>query len=352
MFALMTVTLSLASEPTYMERFASTGAQSAPRKAEPTATQTTAVPVLADSVVAAESVQSAENVDLAAPTVDAVVRIESVAAETDPRLAELQATIASLQARLDANEAASAEAKVKRPPPDVGVSATLGVASAYVFRGANYFNSTQNAPAALVAPAIEAGIGDVTIGWWSGYQATGSDRDAFVRGGNGHEQDLYVGWGTELAERVAVSGQLTGYWYPFSVAEEAGADAALWIEPSVAVDVDAGVTLSGSAAWYQGAQAGIAQRSYAYMTAGLAHSVPILHRTSMDLGAVAGFKAPKDAAQWPYNTVDVTLSWGVGWEGESFSLTPAGHLTWTNLKDVDPGSETLLWFGLDTSVKL
>jgi hypothetical protein len=359
MWPILGAVVSWAAEPTYMDRFASTPAPAAtrvtPAAPKPAASAPPSdVPVDA-AIVVTEEVPAAPEPP-AAVVVSEVPPVEEpsdalVVSTSADELAELNATILALKAQLAASQPVEV-AKARREPPEVGLTASLGVASAYVFRGLNYFHADQSRTAAIVAPSLEATIGQVTAGWWSGYQATGPDRDVFVRIGNGHEQDAYVGWGTDLTDQIAFSTQLTGYWYPFSVEEDAGANAALWLEPSVALDVDLGVVISGSAAWYQGVQEGISPRSYGYFTGGVGHSVPLWSKTSMDLGAVGGLKTPQDPSLWPSNTVDMTLSWGASWEGENVTVSPAGHLTWTNLEATEAGSETLLWFGLDTTVGL
>ncbi|MEZ4240364.1 MAG: hypothetical protein R3F59_30265 [Myxococcota bacterium] len=235
--------------------------------------------------------------------------------------------------------------------PAVDVTAGLLVATAYANRGLNQFGADQTSLAGLVGPSLELGKGPFTLGWFGAFQATGANRDVVVREGLGHEQNVYATVAGALRDDLVLEGGLLATSYPFASAEAVGVATPLFLEPSVALTLERAVSVSLGLAHAQAVQPGLGG-SFTYLSGGLSYATPIHRAAEVVLGATGGAKRWVVGPQGGANSFDADLSWGLHIVADRLDLTPAGHLTWTNLPDRSAGAETFAWFGVETTLGL
>lgn len=279
---------------------------------------------------------------------------EASCARTATELVWMRTELSALQARVQELETPpEPDAPSSDPSDPVAAEPTttlsLTVASAYNFRGSNYF-AGKDGHGGLLAPGLSVDLPHgFSVGWWSAFQIAGSNRSNLILNGSGNEQDLIVGWSTDLSDRVSLSAGAVAYIYPFATKTAAGATAPVWLEPGVSVDVDLGVTWSTYLGHNQGLQAGIAQGSYTYANTGLSHSVPLDDRFSADFGGAVGVKGWTHGEAWRANTVDLSADLALGVALGDLSLSPGVHVVWTNTPQPATTDATFLWAGVDAA---
>jgi uncharacterized protein Gcw-chp len=215
----------------------------------------------------------------------------------------------------------------------VHAQATFGVDldlfSAYVWRGVTYTNKPVAQPALYVT--FPTGGAEVTVGGWANidlgkYDDPGDDlsESGGTSAFNFAEFDPYAEVGFPVG-RATLTGGVTAYIYPnddpgfttdintVEIYGKVGFDAPLSPELSIYYDVD---KIKG-----------------AYIEGVVSHSLPLSEKTSLDLGAVAGFSAGQgtsDDLDEGANFVDdgfthLDLSAGVPFTAGAFSITPVIH---------------------------
>jgi hypothetical protein len=124
------------------------------------------------------------------------------AAKQQPAAAAPEAPAAAPEAPAAAPEAPAAEAAAEEAPEGLGLTLTTGVSSIYNWRGRNRFadNGKQNDQNALFSVGASYAFGDFSLSYWGGYQILGDNIGANIDDAVGAEQDLLLGWETELAE--------------------------------------------------------------------------------------------------------------------------------------------------------
>ena len=153
--------------------------------------------------------------------------------------------------------------------PRAGLSMELELATGYIFRGDNVFQSgSQLNPTLLIQPAVDWSIGEtgLTVGYWSVYQLTGDNIDANIEAGSGAEQGLYVHYRHQLTDAFSLILWLNGYFYPAATEESAGTDFPCYLEPGAGILMDTflvGIGLDVSV--LVGLQDAISGRSYLYL---------------------------------------------------------------------------------------
>lgn len=246
---------------------------------------------------------------------------------------------------------ASVDAAVGSSPVAVGV----GLYSAYAFRGLNVFQSSaQNDPNGMLAPSLSLSLSDsFSAGYWGAYQTTGDNRQAMVASGLGHEQDLWLSWGSQLSDAWSLSATGTWYFYPFAEADSAGAEVPSWVEPSAGLSWSGPVNLSLSAGWMMGVQQALQSSSYFGVRPGLSKSIPLRSDATLGFGLSGGYKrfVTGDAIQ--NNSLDLQADWWLSMlVGDRFNTTPGLHASWTNLSGISAEDEYFVWWGLDTALNL
>ncbi|MFK7930353.1 MAG: hypothetical protein AB8H79_19350 [Myxococcota bacterium] len=363
MVILMLATPQLASAQSYLDRFSTKPvAKAAPAasrtaSATPNAAGPIAQPAVTPAAVEAQDLTPATSEPAQAVIIDKCLDASTTCLDTSAQLIGLEADLLAMEARLAALEA---QAETDAPDSPAATPATtewdptttlsLSVGSAYNFRGSNYF-AGDDGYGGLLAPGLSVDLPHgFSIGWWAAFQIAGSNRSDMILNGSGNEQDLIIGWSTDLSDRVSFSAGAVAYIYPFATKTAAGATAPVWLEPGVSLDVDLGVTWSTYLGHNQGLQRGIAQGSYTYANTGLSHSIPLDDRLSIDAGASAGIKGWRHGDAWRPNTLDLGADLGLGISLGDLSLAPGAHLVWTNTAPEASTDATFIWAGIDASL--
>ena len=220
------------------------------------------------------------------------------------------------------------------------VGADLGLFSSYVWRGLSFTNKPVAEPAVWVS--FPAGSASVTIGGWANIDLGKYDDpvdDLSESGGlsafNFAEFDPYAEVGYTVG-KATLTGGITGYFYPNDLTDESNgglnSDFNTWeLYGKAEFDVPLAPSLS---IYYD-----FDKIDGAYIEGGLAHSVPLNEKLSLDLGAVAGLSAGQDAdldengdpqAEF-FNFLEngfthLDLSAGLPLTAGVFSITPQLHL--------------------------
>jgi hypothetical protein len=240
------------------------------------------------------------------------------------------------------------------------VGVDLDLFSSYVWRGVTYTNKPVAQPALYVT--FPTGGAEVTVGGWANIDLGKYDDpadDISESGGtsafNLAEFDPYAEVAFPVG-KATITGGITGYIYPNDVGltDEAntielygkvGFDSPLSPELSIYYDID---KIKG-----------------AYIEGAVSHSLPLSERTSLDLGAVAGFSAGQGAPEDPladesFNFADdgfthLDLSAGIPFTAGAVSITPVIHFQINSddaTKFTSPSSldkDVKLWGGVSLS---
>jgi hypothetical protein len=240
------------------------------------------------------------------------------------------------------------------------VGVDLDLFSSYVWRGVTYTNKPVAQPALYVT--FPTGGAEVTVGGWANIDLGKYDDpadDISESGGtsafNLAEFDPYAEVAFPVG-KATITGGITGYIYPNDVGltDEAntielygkvGFDSPLSPELSIYYDID---KIKG-----------------AYIEGAVSHSLPLSERTSLDLGAVAGFSAGQGAPEDPladesFNFADdgfthLDLSAGIPFTAGAVSITPMIHFQINSddaTKFTSPSSldkDVKLWGGVSLS---
>ncbi len=250
---------------------------------------------------------------------------------------------------------------VKRRP--LGLSLELGLASGFLFRGYNVFQSSgQLDPTLTIQPEIDWVIGEtgITVGYWGLYQLTGDDVETHIDGGSGAEQGLYVHYARPLTGALTLSAWLSWYFYPGATEEAAGAVFPCYLEPGAGIHLRTLVGLGMDLSFLGGLQSGISQYSYLYLNPYVDHTFELLDTLWIEARLGFGYKLfTEDPSVVADNMFDVTaaatLTWVIG--GRFYAKGRFGA-TWTSIEEreetddqgltttVDPGfTDEVAFFG-------
>ncbi|MEQ1504701.1 MAG: hypothetical protein ABMB14_20845, partial [Myxococcota bacterium] len=166
----------------------------------------------------------------------------------------------------------------------LGLELGTGVASAYAYRGLDLFEGTATDPAMLVAPRLVLSRGDWSGGVFASLQATGSQAAALIRAGVGLEQNAFVGYSRGLSDRVSVDAALTGTFFPWATAADAGTRLPVVVEPLVTLTVDVGIELAATVSQLHGIQHAQIEGDYTYGGLAASRSFPLGPTASVDVG--------------------------------------------------------------------
>jgi len=214
-------------------------------------------------------------------------------------------------------------------------SATLDLASAYVFRGATFNDG-------LVAqPGLEVSGMPVTVGVWGNVDI--DDYDGALDEGQFSEVDLYASYDLPMPEGclLGLSVGYTEYLYPgFGGAVlETDVDgkavaAAVQGESDREFSLSAGLDLplSPSVTVYYGVAGGL--EDSVYVEGAVGHGFTIAEKVSLDLGALVAYSSP-DAGEDGFSHVEASAS--LGYSVFSAGVTYIGQIDDEVLVDVEDG---------------
>ncbi|MCP4601412.1 MAG: hypothetical protein GY847_12955 [Proteobacteria bacterium] len=300
-----------------------------------------------DSKTALEQRELELNKSIAAIQPIAPASPQSVEEQLVQEVKALKEEVAKLAEPASDDESSEPEAaEAAEEDTSIGLDIEFGLASAYVFRGLNVFqSSSQQDQHFMFAPGLSWAVGDsgVSLGYWAAYQINGGNEEDIVAGALGHEQDLIVGWGADLTDRTSVALGLVYYFYPFADADDAGCKNPSFLEPA------AGIALSGWADWgldlayFAGLQEAVQDFSYFYINPSVSKGVELSSALETSIGLGFGYKIFKSGAdEMASNMFDLSLDWDLSIQvTDIFSLSPGVHLAWTNLEDemLEPENE-------------
>jgi|GEM_PF-1218452 len=295
---------------------------------------------LATLALAAVSPAGAQEAPAVAPEAPAVAP-EAPAAAPEAPAAAPEATAA-------APEAPAAEAAAEEAPEGLGLTLTTGVSSIYNWRGRNLFadNGKQNDQNALFSVGASYAFGDFSLSYWGGYQILGDNIGANIDDAVGAEQDLLLGWETELAEDLTLGTTLALYFYPLAK------ETTTYLEPSATITYSTDVDLRLGLFYYYGVQDAIEYDRYLYVNPAVDKSVELSEALSLDLTGAFGLKVPTgDAAKAAYdktNTMDALVSAALSYSvADGMTLAPKVNFAWTNIDGADFADSYMTYGGLD-----
>ena len=192
--------------------------------------------------------------------------------------------------------AASLVMAPERAVAQAEIGAELGLFSAYIWRGLSLTNKPVVEPDIWLS--FPAGNASLTVGGWANIdlgQYDDPEGDISESGGissfNLSEFNPYAEVGFP-AGKATLTGGIIGYIYPNDLTDESNgglnSDFNTW-ELYGKAELD--VPLSPSLAVFYD----IDKIDGAYIEAGVAHSLPLSEKLTLDLGALAGFSAGQDA---------------------------------------------------------
>ncbi len=247
---------------------------------------------------------------------------------------------------------APAETTVQAPAEEevgggVGLNVDVGVASAYVWRGLNLWEPTENDKQHLTLfPSATMAIDSLWFGYWGAYQLSGENKGANVDIGVGAEQDLFLGYDFALTDELGLSIFATYYLYPFADEEVTGVSTPMFLEPSASVGYSTVVDLGLSASWYKGLQDETDAISHLYIKPSVSKEVELAPDLSLGVGAGFGYKIwTGDYDSENGNNWDVQGDVGVTYAMDALYFAPAVHVAFTDVPDaVESSSDGLSYW--------
>jgi Bacterial protein of unknown function (Gcw_chp) len=240
-----------------------------------------------------------------------------------------------------------------RAQAELGVD--LGIFSSYVWRGLSLTNKPVAQPAVYVT--IPAGNASVLLGGWASIDLGKYDdplNDFSESGGtssfNFAEFDPYAEVSFPVG-KATLTGGATAYIYPNDFGFTSAANT---VELYAKAEVEAPLTPKVSI-YYD-----VDKIKGAYFEAGVSHSLAISEKTSLDLGALAGFSAGQgikagESANFSGNGfTHLDVSAGIPFTAGALSITPLVHLIvagddFTKLTSPSNESDVKVWGGVSLS---
>ncbi len=266
-------------------------------------------------------------------------------------LASSVALLEVLMAAPAAAESEPAEAASEPEAAGFALSADIGFASAYVWRGWNVFqDSSQMDQNTMLAPSftLSLPVEGLSVGYWGAYQLNGEARSALVDAGVGAEQDLILGYERPLGDKLSGAFALTYYFYPLADEDIAGTSVPSYLEPSAGVTYAAGPADVGIAvAYFHGMQGELKGSRHLYLNPSVSRSVAINDTLGVDATLGFGYKHFNDS-DVEDNVYDVLLSVAIPYAATgAINVTPSLNAAWTNITNAGFGDEYVVWAGVN-----
>jgi len=230
----------------------------------------------------------------------------------------------------------------------LGLTLTTGVSSIYNWRGRNLFadNGKQNDQNALFSVGASYAFGDFSLSYWGGYQILGDNLGDNIDFAVGAEQDLLLGWETELAADLTLGTTLALYFYPLAK------ETTTYLEPSATVTYSMDVDLRLGLFYYYGVQETIDYDRYLYVNPAVDKSIELGEALSLDLTGAFGLKVPTgDAAKAFYdktNAMDALVSAALSYSiNDGMTVAPKVNFGWTNIDGKDFADTLMTYGGVD-----
>ena len=286
--------------------------------------------------------------EAAAPAAEAAAPAAGAAAPAEAApVAEAPVAEAPVAEALVAEAAGAEEADEDE---GLGLTLTTGVSSIYNWRGRNLFadNEKQNDQNALFSVGASYAFGDFSLSYWGGYQVLGDNIGDNIDFAVGAEQDLLLGWETELAEDLTLGTTLALYFYPLAK------ETTTYLEPSATVTYSTDVDLRLGLFYYYGVQDNIEAERYLYVNPAVDKSVALSEALSLDLTGAFGLKVPtgeaakNDDAYGKDNTMDALVSAALSYSiNDGMTVAPKVNFGWTNIDGADFADTVMTYGGVD-----
>jgi hypothetical protein len=240
------------------------------------------------------------------------------------------------------------------------VGADLDLFTSYVWRGLSLTNQPVVQPALYVS--FPAGNAEITIGGWANVELGKYDDsidDISESGGssafNLAEFDPYAEVSFPVG-KATLTGGVTGYVYPND--ENAPNDFALLTSEANTIEIYGKIGLDAPLSAELSVYYDVDKIKGAYIEGAVSHSLALSEKTSLDLGALAGFSAGQGIPDDPFsdesqNFADdgfthADISAGVPFTAGVFSITPVLHVVFNG----DDATKVTSPTEFDTDVKL
>jgi hypothetical protein len=261
-----------------------------------------------------------------------------------PTLAAAQDVPASAPAPTPPATSAAVPADTGAVPPAAPAAATaptksinvdVEAASAYVWRGLNLFGANHNSQDFSLFPSITGTFGGLTIGYWGAFQLTGDNKSQVVDSGVGAEQDIILGYGGAITDKLSYAAHLTYWIYPAADRVAAGTKTPMYLEPAFSVLYSTAADLGLQLSYYRGLQDATNPNSFIYINPSVGKTLPIAGDVSLALGLVGGYKIftnlpdGKDAD----GSVDLTFNAGATFPVSDMYVTPGVHASFLSRAD-------------------
>jgi hypothetical protein len=254
----------------------------------------------------------------------------------------------------DTGAAPSAVATAPAAPTN-SINVDVEAASAYVWRGINLFGADHNTQDFSVFPSITGTFGAFTIGYWGAYQLTGDNKSKLVDSGVGAEQDIILGYGGAITDKLSYAAHLTYWIYPAADKVAAGTKTPMFLEPAISALYSTAADLGLQLSYYRGLQDVTNPASFIYVNPSIGKTLPIAGDVSLALGLVGGYKIFTNLPDGKKadGSVDLTFNAGATFPVSNMYVTPGVHAAFLSRADqaVPSGSvafkdEFIAWAGV------
>ncbi len=261
--------------------------------------------------------------------------------------------------------AASDPGQTMAPAPEAEAAEALGlnigleISSIYNFRGANVFGGgEQNKQHAMFAPSFTWSIGDsgFSLGWWSGYQLSGSNQAEGVDTGLGHEQDIVIGYSHGFYDdALTISASLSAFLYPFASGNDAddanrpgaGTGCPAYIEPLFGIGYSGPIDLGLNLSYFAGLQSAVEDYRYLYLNPSIGKTFSLHQQLDLSVAFSYGYKVFNDMDKMTDNVQDIRFDYELTWKVlDAFAITPNLHTGWSNFDSLSIGKEYMIYGGV------
>lgn len=246
--------------------------------------------------------------------------------------------------------------KPAAPPREpLGLRIDLGYASAYNYRGLNYFGGgNQLAQRGMLAPSVSWTIGKtgLSLAYLSAYPIHGPNPGELMKSGYGGEQDLTLTYSRSFTGSLSASAWIAGSAYPFASPAVAGTRVPVYLDPGASITYSTFVDLSLSASFMVGLQTAIEAYRYAYLRPTVARKLTINDRVAVETAAGAGLKLFVVSAAPPGNRVDLSADVRVPIKIGSGYVAPGIHYAWSDVGDRPATTGHMVFGSFNTGIDL